>query len=107
MLVGEEGDLTIILHVGVCVLSLQPATESHQTSETTTSNEATTEPNTNEGDIMRTTYDLPHSTDSIMTERAFQISPGFSSRLERGPRAQFSLGTSPTWWAVFVPRGKS
>ena len=33
--------------------------------------------------------------------------PGFSSRLERGPGAQFSLGTSLTWWAVFVPTGKS
>ena len=35
------------------------------------------------------------------------ITPGFSSRLERGPGAQFSLGTSLTWWAVFVPTGKS
>ena len=29
------------------------------------------------------------------------IPPGFSSRLESGPGAQFSLGTSLTWWAVF------
>ena len=37
----------------------------------------------------------------------YVVSPGFSSRLERGPGAQFSLGTSLTWWAVFVPTGKS
>ena len=35
------------------------------------------------------------------------LTPGFSFRLERGPGAQFSLGTSLTWWAVFVPTGKS
>ena len=35
------------------------------------------------------------------------MAPGFSSRLERGPGAQFSLGTSLTWWAVFVHTGKS
>ena len=38
---------------------------------------------------------------------ALSKAPGFSSRLERGPGAQFSLGTSLTWWAVFVPTGKS
>ena len=35
------------------------------------------------------------------------VAPGFFSRLERGPGAQFSLGTSLTWWAVSVPTGKS
>ena len=68
-----------------------------------------------DGDIPRSTSYGVYSSQLIrfarvsshMADFNARNTPGFSSRLERGPGAQFSLGTSLTWWAVFVPTGKS